>query len=108
MKANSLSKRSGLPPSHPRGNYGHQVDSAAFHGQIASDRLKALTAKELAGAGDVLDTGEAIIVDLIRAFSEWCADQSQGGVPSQFLQQERKVVFAKRDISVNRADDVVF
>src|SRR5437879_3819731 len=53
---------SGRPAVHPRGQHRNQIKTTIFELTISSNLLEALAPKKLTRPGNVIETGESIIV----------------------------------------------
>src|SRR5215467_2965062 len=100
VQANRFRECSRLPSLHPGGKHGNVVDPASLNGLIPADLFKAFAAEYLARSGDVLYIHKAIIVNLVRSFLEWRADQAELRVRRELLQQEREIVGVERHIRI--------
>src|SRR5215472_5145900 len=91
MVADTLCKRSGHPPFHPRRGYRNPVDATALDRFIAADFFKALSPKQLTCARDMLDIRETIIIG--SAFlRERSSHQSQSRRFSDLGEKKSEVV----------------
>src|ERR1700744_2506304 len=96
MDAPLLEIGPGTPAFHPGAHNRDEIDPAAADGRIAANRLKALAAKYLARARDMLDADKTVVVNLAGKFLEWSPNQSQGRVRLKFFEQEGKIFRIER------------
>src|SRR5262249_39129534 len=104
MQAVSLHECSRLPSPHARGDDGDVIDAATLDWNISSDLFKALTAKYLARAGDVLDANEAIVIGPQSAVEKRRSHQPKFGIAGQLVQQKLEVIGAKGYVCVQAGD----
>lgn len=71
-----LSKGSRLPTLHSRGHDRDMIDTAPFYWNISADSFETFSAKQLAGAGNVFDANESIVIAVAADFLKRCADNS--------------------------------
>src|SRR5690348_2106327 len=106
MKRSFFGKCARLPAFHARRQHRDQIDSAALYWSVTADALETFTAKQLAGARDVLDTDKAIIVAHVP-FLERSSGQAQTGVHGKFAQQKFKIPFIEGHIAIQAPDEVI-
>src|SRR5215469_13156468 len=97
-------ERSCLPSLHAGSDDGDVIDAPTLDGNIPPDLFKTLAAKHLAGAGNVLDTHETIVIGLQCAVEERSAHKPKFGIAGQFVQQKLEVIRAKRYVCVQAGD----
>src|SRR5262245_24404182 len=100
VQANRFRERSRLPSLHPGGKHRNVIDSASLDGLVSADLFKAFAAEYLARSGHVLYIHKAIIVNLVRQFLKWRADQAELLVRRELSQQEREIVGVERHIRI--------
>src|SRR5690242_14109593 len=65
MEVGLLGKSPGPPPFGSCTQHSEQIDSARFDRAIPANRFKTISSKNLAGAGDVFDTGVLVVVTIL-------------------------------------------
>ena len=105
MKTRLLRKGSSLPALHPSRGHRRPINTTALDGDIPSDLFETLPPKELAGAGDMRDVREAIVI-MTAALDEWRPRHAQSRVFGKFPEQELEIVRREGNVGVKTADDV--
>src|SRR5712691_5562272 len=110
VKAGFFEKGPGLPALHPRGGDCDPIDCSAFNRDVAANLFKALPAKKLAGAGDVLELSETVGVSvamlLAGIFDKGSAGNAEPRVSDKPGQKKLDVIGIEGDVGVEIADDV--
>src|SRR6185312_12364774 len=107
MNAVLLSEGARLPAFHSGGDDGDMVDRAAADRHISTDVFKATPPKNLACAGNMLDTHKAVVVGFSCPLAERRPDQSKFRMSRELPQQKRKVVGIERDVRIEADNHVV-
>src|SRR5215472_11692044 len=100
----SFHEGSRLPSLHTRGDDSDVIDASTLDRNISADLFKTLAAKYLAGAGDMLDTHEAIVIRLQGAVEKRRAHKPEFGIAGELVQQELEVIRAERHVCVQAGD----
>ena len=111
MQADLVGEGAGLPAFHPGGGDRDPINGPALHRHVTADFCEAFAAEQLAGSGDVLQLGVAVVVGVFGKIGvivhEGGADDPEGRIGGQLAQQKPEVAGIEGDIRIEVADHVV-